>query len=209
MPFWKWLGDFIALVGSHDFWVNFLANLGGALVGVWLAFWIERRRSRRDAERHYAHMLVSARSELGYLRPACVHIRERLKAGGNATRESFSVPATRAVLIGPMTHERGPYSLVMALTAATTYAEAAADGFREAVRVSEPLLSKLDQPTVTAAFNKLRSSLQNSVDRLQEIVGIAIESLDAEIVRLGVKVQHDAATQVVSGRIREILGRGE
>ena len=88
------LHDVVALFASRDFWVNFLGNLGGALVGVWLAFWIERRRSRRDADRLYGHMLVSARSELAYLRPICVSIRDRLKAGGNATRESFRVPAT-------------------------------------------------------------------------------------------------------------------
>lgn len=201
--------DVVALFATRDFWVNFLANLGGALVGVWLAFWIERRRSRRDADRLYGLMLVSARSELGYLRPMCVSIRDRLKAGGNATRESFNVPATMAVLISPMTHERGPYSLVMALTATTTYAEATADGFREAVRTSEPLLSKRDQPAVAAAFNEVRHSLQSSVDKLQDIVGIAIESMDGEIARLGVKVRPDAATQIVSGRIRDILGRTE
>src|SRR6266487_3509524 len=78
------LHDVVALFASRDFWVNFLGNLGGALVGVWLAFWIERRRSRRDADRLYGHMLVSARSELAYLRPICVSIRDRLKAGGNA-----------------------------------------------------------------------------------------------------------------------------
>ena len=125
------LHDVVALFASRDFWVNFLGNLGGALVGVWLAFWIERRRSRRDADRLYGHMLVSARSELAYLRPICVSIRDRLKAGGNATRESFRVPATMAVLISPMTHERGPYSLVMALTATTTYAESTAGGFEK------------------------------------------------------------------------------
>ena len=165
------LHDVVALFASRDFWVNFLGNLGGALVGVWLAFWIERRRSRRDADRLYGHMLVSARSELAYLRPICVSIRDRLKAGGNATRESFRVPATMAVLISPMTHERGPYSLVMALTATTTYAESTADGFREAARTSEPLLSKRDQPAVESAFNVLRRSLQSSVDKLQEIIG--------------------------------------
>lgn len=129
------LHDFISLFVGHDFWVNFLANLGGALVGVWLAFSIERRRSRREADRLYGHMLASARSELAYLRPMCVHIRDRIKAGGNATRESFNVPATTAVLINPLTHERGPYSLMMALTATTTYAQATADSFRES---SEP-----------------------------------------------------------------------
>ncbi len=165
------LHDVVALFASRDFWVNFLGNLGGALVGVWLAFWIERRRSRRDADRLYGHMLVSARSELAYLRPICVSVRDRLKAGGNATRESFRVPATMAVLISPMTHERGPYSLVMALTATTTYAESTADGFREAARTSEPLLSKRDQPAVESAFNVLRRSLQSSVDKLQEIIG--------------------------------------
>ena len=80
---------------------------------------------------------------------------------------------------------------------------------REAARTSEPLLSKRDQPAVGSAFNVLRRSLQSSVDKLQEIIGIAIESMDVEIARLGVKTHPDAATQVVSERLRDILGRTE
>lgn len=62
---------------------------------------------------------------------------------------------------------------------------------------------------MAAAFEKVRRSLANSVDKLQEIIGIAIESMDAEITRVGVKVQPDAATQTVSARLLEILGRTE
>jgi uncharacterized membrane protein YccC len=199
------LHDLAAFLASRDLWVNFLANLGGALIGVWLAFWVERRRSRRDADRLYGHMLVSARTELSYLRSMCVAVRDRLKAGGNATREAFSVAATKAVLISPMTHERAPYSLVMALTAVTAYAESTADSFREAVRVAEPLLSKEDEPAVAAAFIASRRSLETSADKLQGIIGIAIESMTTEITRLGIKVPPDPATNTIRGRIVEIL----
>lgn len=201
------LQDVASFLASRDLWVNFLANLSGALIGVWLAFWIERKRSRRDADRLYGHMLVSARSELSYLRPMCIFQRDRLKAGGNAMRESFSVPATSAVLISPMTHERAPYSLVMALTAVTAYAESTADSCREAVRVTEPLLSKKDQPTVAATMDELRRALQSALDRLQELIGIAVESMDAELVRFGVTVKPDAATTTMSQRIRDTLQR--
>jgi len=34
----------------RDFFVNFFANLGGALVGVWLAFWLDRLRARRESK---------------------------------------------------------------------------------------------------------------------------------------------------------------
>ena len=44
------LHDVVAFLTSREFAVNFLANLGGAMAGVLLAFWIECVRARRDAQ---------------------------------------------------------------------------------------------------------------------------------------------------------------
>ena len=44
------LHDLVAFLTSREFAVNFLANLGGAMAGVLLAFWIECVRARRDTQ---------------------------------------------------------------------------------------------------------------------------------------------------------------
>ena len=54
----------VAFLASREFGVNFFANLGGAMVGVLLAFWIARVRARCDARLLYGRMLQTSRFEL-------------------------------------------------------------------------------------------------------------------------------------------------
>ena len=107
----------VVFLTSREFAVNFFANLGGAMVGVLLAFWIERVRARRDARMLYGRILRTSRSELAYLKPMCEYARDALRAGHSAgTSDSLGVPATRALLVSPLEHDQAPYSLIMALT---------------------------------------------------------------------------------------------
>ena len=62
------LNGAVMFLSRPDFLVNFIANIGGALCGVLLAFWIERCRVRRNAMNLYGRVLLSCRFELGYLR---------------------------------------------------------------------------------------------------------------------------------------------
>jgi hypothetical protein len=111
------LQSVVAFLTSREFAVNFFANLGGAMAGVLLAFWIERVRARRDARMLYGRILRTSRSELAYLKPMCEHARDALRAGQSAgTLDSLGVPATRALLVSPLVHDQAPYSLIMALT---------------------------------------------------------------------------------------------
>lgn len=71
----------VAFLTSREFAVNFVANLGGAMAGVLLAFWFERIRARRGARMLYGQNLRTSRSELAYLKPMCVHGRDALMAG--------------------------------------------------------------------------------------------------------------------------------
>ena len=107
----------VAFLTSREFAVNFFANLGGAMAGVLLAFWIERVRARRDARMLYGRILLTSRSELAYLKPICESTREALRAGQSAgSLDSLGVPATRALLVSPLVHDQAPHSLIMALT---------------------------------------------------------------------------------------------
>jgi membrane associated rhomboid family serine protease len=59
------LHDAVAFLTSREFTVNFFANLGGAMIGVFLAFWFERVRARREARMLYGRILQTSHSELG------------------------------------------------------------------------------------------------------------------------------------------------
>jgi hypothetical protein len=103
----------VCFLTSRAFAVNFVANLGGAMGGVLLAFWIERFRARRETKMVYGRILRTSHTELAYLKPMCEHRRDALRAGQSAgTVDSFAVPATRALLINPVVHEQAPYSLI-------------------------------------------------------------------------------------------------
>jgi hypothetical protein len=196
------------VVDLHDFAINFFANLGGALFGVLLAFGIDRRKAQRDADRLYGHMLLSARSELNYLQPMCASLRDQIKAGETVYREPFNIPATAAVLVSPLTHERAPYSLVMALTAVKSYAATAADSLGESLRKTEPFLARREQPEVAAALHGLTQALAGTMDRLHDLIAIAEEGITTELERLGLSGrQPDPATAVVSRRLLAVLQR--
>jgi hypothetical protein len=68
-----------------DFVVNFVANLGGAMFGVLLAFWLDRRRARRESKGLYGRVLHACRFELGYQRSYANHEMQRLKGGAPFT----------------------------------------------------------------------------------------------------------------------------
>src|SRR5207248_4252329 len=54
LPNWQDVGaalhGVVAFLKSRDFAINFVANLAGAMIGILLAFWIERFRSRRETK---------------------------------------------------------------------------------------------------------------------------------------------------------------
>jgi hypothetical protein len=197
------LRELVGFFTSRDFRTNFLANLGGALGGVLLAFWIERRIARRNATRLYGNVLLSVRSELSYLRPQYVFVRDRLKAGRSAVRQSFIVPTAKAALINPLVHEQSPSSLVMALTTLNAYADDTDEAFGEGIKRIRAAVRP--QPEVAAALEILTRALETRVDQLQEIMGIALERIDAELARLKLTVLPDPDVQEVRRRLIEIL----
>ena len=168
-----------AFLASREFAVNFVANLGGAMVGVLLAFWIERVRARRDARHFYGRILQTSRSELAYLKPMCQSGRDALSAGKSAgTQESLGVPATRALVISPLAHDQAPYSLIMALTILCSFLGATEVVFRE---------SRGIKPQDVAARDRLNMMLGEGLDKAIQLITIALEQMDAQLDLLGLK----------------------
>lgn len=196
----------LAFLLSRDFAVNFFANLGGALFGVLLAFTIERAIARRNAGLLYGHILLSVRSELSYLRPQCESVRDRLRGGDAAIRQSLSVPATQAALVSPLVHERSPYSLVMTLTALNTYTRDTDEALQTGLdRLGDAF--RVDRPDVAAASHVLMERLARRIDAVAKMIAMALEGIDAELARLKISAQPDPKTQEVSRRLIELLKR--
>lgn len=191
------LHDVVALLTSREFAVNFFANLGGAMVGVLLAFWIERVRARRDSRMLYGRSLRTSRSELGYLKPMCEHARDLLRTGQRAgTNDYFGVPATRSLLISPLVHDQAPSSLIMALTILCGYLSATENAFQQA---------RWLKPQDVVARERLSKMLGDELDKANEMITIALEQIDSQLKLLGLKKTPDAVTQEVSRRLLEVL----
>jgi hypothetical protein len=191
------LHSLVSFLTSREFAVNFLANLGGAMAGVLLAFWIERVRARRDARMLYGRILRTSRSELAYLKPMCEHSRDALRVGQSAgTLESLGVPATRALLVSPLVHDQAPHSLIMALTILCGYLAGAETVFREA---------RLLRPLDVVARELLSKTLGDQLDNANKIITITLEQIDSQLKLLGLEKTPDAVTQEVSRRLLEVL----
>jgi hypothetical protein len=187
----------VSFLGSRDFAINFLANLGGAMAGVLLAFWIERFRTRRDAQILYGRVLRTSRSELAYLKPMFDYGRDALRTGKTSGNlDLFRAPASRALLISPLVHDHAPYSLIMALTILCHYFDGCENLFREERQL------KLPDGAARALLDK---TLADELDKASNIITIALEQIDSQLNLLGLQKTPDAATQEVSRRLDEIL----
>ena len=189
------LGAF-AFLSRPDFLGNFVANLGGALCGVLLAFWIERRRVRRNAMNLYGRVLLSCRFELGYLRSFVQSTTAALKAGKAVGNAPLSTPATTAALISPLMHERAPRSLLTALVATS-----------DSVQGDQKSLEAVERfrGVPAAQLSELEKAIADKMDKSERIIAIALERLDVELGRLRLEVPADPQGQEVSRRIVEIL----
>jgi hypothetical protein len=184
----------VCFLTSRAFAVNFVANLGGAMGRVLLAFWIERFRARRETKMVYGRILRTSHTELAYLKPMCEHRRDALRAGQSAgTVDSFAVPATRALLINPVVHEQAPYSLIMAITILCGFLDAAESAFREARRLN------------LLAHEHMSKTLGDQLEKVTSLIAITLEQLDLQLELLRLKKVPDTATQEVSQGLREVL----
>ncbi|HET6889824.1 MAG TPA: hypothetical protein VFH31_01875 [Pyrinomonadaceae bacterium] len=191
------LHSLVAFLTSREFAVNFFANLGGAMFGVWLAFWIERKRVRRNDRMLYGQFLRTSRSELGYLKPICQSSADAMKAGqSSGAFMNLGVPATSALLLSPLVHDQAPYSLIHAVTILCKY-----------LRLTENALTRLSlKPRKAVDRELLSKTLGDQLDNATKIITITLEQIDLQLKKLGLeKTEEDAVTQEVSRRLVEVL----
>jgi hypothetical protein len=189
------LNGVVSFLKSRDFAINFIANLGGAMIGVLLAFSIERFRAHRDAKMLYGRVIRTSHSELGYLKPMYKSLSDSLKAGKRAGTPDTGAPATRALLVNPLVHDQAPHSMIMALSVLCYYLDAI-----EATGEEARNLSLQNQ----VPFGKI---LAHQFDSAISIITIVLEQMDSQLDLLGLEKTPDAATQEISRKLHEILRR--
>jgi uncharacterized membrane protein YccC len=200
-PWTPWTNNLI-----RDFLVNFVANLGGALLGVLLAFWLDRLRGRRESKRLSGRVLQGCRFELGYLRSSVQQNLKRLKAVKFPLADlSASLPATRGALVNPLVFEHVSKPLITALNAVSDATQANAKAL-EAFAYTQPTLARSDADAAAQHIGaQFRTALTESLTRWERVIGVAVESLDEEIRHLGLAAQVDPADYAMGQRLYTIL----
>ncbi len=98
------------LLSNRAFWASLVATL----IGVLVAFELERWRERRDAREQYARHLSAVRYESAQLHSACQQALAGIGQGAITTYE-IDAPALRGLVSGPALQEHAPHGLSVVL----------------------------------------------------------------------------------------------
>ena len=91
--------------------MNLGVTLLGTLVGVFLAFRLDRAWERHQSKQLYCQQLNACPYDLGNLRAICSKIGDQVAVGSTNILE-VEAPVLRAVLAGPILQEHCPHGLV-------------------------------------------------------------------------------------------------
>jgi hypothetical protein len=131
----------------------------------------------------------------------CEHGRDKVRVGTSpGYLDYFGAPATRALLISSLVHDQAPHSLIMAVTILCHCFDTTENAAREARQL---------KPTDSAAREVLGKALGDQLDKANSMITIALEQIDSQLKFLGLEKTADAATQEVSRRLLEVLGRSQ
>jgi hypothetical protein len=101
--------------------INLLVTLFGTFVGVYWAFWLDRRQQEARAKKGYANTLNSIRADTANLGAICRGVAEHI--GQSEVKTALlpiEAPALEAALASPAFYERAPYGLLTCLIVLAT-----------------------------------------------------------------------------------------
>lgn len=108
---------------DYSVWINLGVALVGTLIGVLLAFRLNRAWERHQSRKLYCQQLNVCRYDLGNLHAVCRRIKDQVAVGGTNILE-VEAPALRAILASPNLQEHCPHGLVTVLTAVSGFISA-------------------------------------------------------------------------------------
>lgn len=97
-------------------WLNLGVTLVGTLVGVLVAFRLDRMWQRHQSKQLYCQQLNACRYDLASLHSLCGRIQNQVAVGSTNILE-VEAPALRAILASPNLQEHCPHGLVVVFTA--------------------------------------------------------------------------------------------
>ncbi len=111
---------------DFSIWINLGVTLVGTLVGVLLAFRLDRAWEHHRSRQLYCQQLTACRYDLASLHAICSKIQGQVRVGSTNILE-VEAPALRALLVSPNLQEHCPHGLVVVLTAPSALIAATAN----------------------------------------------------------------------------------
>jgi hypothetical protein len=173
------------LLTTTEFWAGLVATL----LGVFLAFRLERWRERRHAVELYARSLSAVRYESALLHSICRQALVSIAKSGGLTSYELEAPALRDFVASPSLQEHGPHRLSILLGSVLAFLGAARNSLHY-FRSQVPLGGT---PILTAHLGPLTQHLV----RLQTGIEHAQTLMDQELQRLRWGVRKTAEDQRV------------
>lgn len=175
-----------------DLLKDLLVTLVGTFVGVFGAFWLERRRREGEDRRHYANTLNAIRADLANLWGTSQRTVEHLgKIGRPHPLFPAETPALQAALASSSFFDRVPFGLVTCLITLATMLRSIHAAFANQLAPPDNVALKIWVETLI----RVLSHVQNVLDEEVKPLGKPI-----------VKTTNDA--KVIDGLHKAIRGEG-
>jgi hypothetical protein len=166
------------LLTDSTFW----AGLTATLLGVFLAFRLERWRDRRHAREQYARTLNAVRYESAALHAICSQALTAIQQHGGLTSYELEAPALRNFVASPLLHEHAGHGLTMVLGSLVALVGAARNSlayFRSQVGVAGLQIAPAHLAPLTKHLTRLKAGLENA----QGLMDRELQRLQRGVIR--------------------------
>jgi hypothetical protein len=180
-------------------WENLAVTLIGTLVGVLVAFRLDRMWERRQSKQLYCQQLNACRYDLGSLSAICSKIRDQVAVGSTNILE-LEAPALRAVLNSPNLQEHCPHGLEVVFTAVSALIAATANVMSQ---------YRLAAPTGDAITGQGVADTRDRMAQLMRGLEYAQHLIDQELQRFHVGVVKTSKdTEMMDAFAKALRGDG-
>jgi hypothetical protein len=180
-------------------WVNLGVTLVGTLLGVFVAFRLDRIWERRQSRQLYCQQLNACRYDLGNLHAVCRRIKDQVAVASTNILE-VEAPALRAILASPILQEHCPHGLVVVLTAVSALI-AATSNVMSQYRLAAAAGGAMTERGVTDTRDRM-AQLLRGLEYAQHLI-------DQELQRFRVGVfKTSEDTQMMDGFAKALRGDG-
>jgi hypothetical protein len=177
-----------ALIKGH--WVEALINFTATFAGVFVSFWVERRRSTNQEKDDFGKVLQSllVESSTNYAR------LESIKYSSVGKVPGYSLTNQLALVLGsPMLHRWAKHSLVLAATIVSTHIE-----------FVNNLLARLRTANQNQILEQTIEELKGAAKRGQELILVMQGLIEAELPSFGGSPKADAKLNETREKLQSI-----